>query len=376
MIFLNSVILETEGGGYVEEFSCKTKLVSGENALDVLEKVDCKRLFVVSDPFFAENGTAKQIADRTAAEVCRIYSEVQPDPSVDSVAAGAAQLKEFQPDMVIALGGGSTMDQAKAMVHFSGRRVYFVAIPTTSGSGSEVTDFAVLTHQNTKHPLVNEALRPDMAILDGSLLQQLPRKLIADTGFDVLCHALEAFVATGAGTFSDLLAREAFCMAYGALPGSYGGQLQLRIRVHEAATLAGLAFTHAGLGLCHAMSHSLGGLLHLPHGRLNAILLPAVVGSNSLVCAGKYATLARAAGIGGAADAVAVRNLKNALIRLQRELDIPHTLKEAGIDPRQVWHLTPKIVEATLADPCCKTNPLPVEDFMIRRILEEVTGRV
>ena len=168
----------------------------------------------------------------------------------------------------------------------------------------------------------------------------------------------------------------AFCMAYGALPGSYAGQKQLRIRVHEAATMAGLAFTQAGLGLCHAMAHSLGGLLHLPHGRLNGILLPAVVGCNSLVCAEKYAKLARAAGIGGAADTVAVRNLKNALIRLRRELGLPQTLKEAGVDPRLIWHQTGKLVEATLADPCCKTNPLPVEDFMVRRILEEVAGRV
>ena len=165
-------------------------------------------------------------------------------------------------------------------------------------------------------------------------------------------------------------------MAYAHLPASYGGNQSVRLRIHEAATMAGLAFTQAGLGLCHAMSHSLGGLLHLPHGRLNAVLLPAVVGYNSLVCGEKYAALARAAGIGGAADTVAVRNLKNALIRLRRELGLPQTLKEAGIDPRQVWHLSPKIVETTLADPCCKSNPLPVEDFIVRRILEEVTGRV
>ena len=360
----------------MEIFSCGTKIVSGQGALAALEALASKGLFVVADPFFAENGTAKQLADRVKAEKTKIFSEVQPDPSVETVAQGAAVLRDFAPDTVIALGGGSAMDQAKAMVHFSGQKVYFVAIPTTSGSGSEVTDFAVLTHNGVKHPLVDSSLRPDLAILDESLLQQLPRGLIADTGFDVLSHALESYVATDAGTFTDTLAREAFCMAYGALPGSYGGQKQLRIRVHEAATMAGMAFTQAGLGLCHAMAHSLGGIFHLPHGRLNALLLPAVVGCNSLVCAGKYAVLARAAGIGGAADTVAVRNLKNALIRLRRELNMPQTLKEAGIDPREVWHKTTQIVEATLADPCCKTNPLPVEDFMVRRILEEVTGRV
>ena len=360
----------------MEEFSCKTKIVSGENALDALAQLQSKRLFVVTDPYFAENGTAKKLADRVTGASTTLFDRVLPDPTVEAVTAGATQLKEFAPDTVVAIGGGSAMDQAKAMVHFSGQKVYFVAIPTTSGSGSEVTDFAVLTHGGTKHPLVDEVLRPDMAILDGSLLQQLPKKLIADTGFDVLCHALEALTAEGAGVFTDCLAREAFCMAYAHLPASYSGDSRVRLKIHQAATMAGLAFTQAGLGLCHAMSHSLGGLLHLPHGRLNAILLPAVVGYNSLVCGEKYAALARAAGIGGAADTVAVRNLKNALIRLRRELGLPQTLKEAGIDPRQVWHLSPKIVETTLADPCCKSNPLPVEDFMVRRILEEVTGRV
>jgi alcohol dehydrogenase class IV len=136
-----------------------------------------------------------------------------------------------------------------------------------------------------------------------------------------------------------------------------------------------MAFTQAGLGLCHAMSHALGGAFHLPHGRLNAILLPAVIECNAHMCAGKYAVLARAAGLPGSADAVAVRNLKNGLVRLRRELQMPQTLKDAGVDPRQVWQQSGALVQAVLEDPCCKTNPMPVEDFMVRRILEEVTGR-
>ena len=292
------------------------------------------------------------------------------------MAQGAVQLKEFAPDTVAAVGGGSAMDTAKAMVHFSGCKVRFAAIPTTSGSGSEVTDFAVLTHEKVKYPLVDESLRPDVAILDSDLLGELPKALIADTGFDVLCHALEGYVAKNAGTFSDALAQAAFCAAYENLPASYAGQLQVRLQMHEAATMAGIAFTHAGLGLAHALSHALGGVFHLPHGRLNAIVLPAVIGCNAHVCGAKYATLARAAGIAGAADAVAVRNLKNSLQRLRRELDMPATLKEAGIDPRQVRQHSPQLVKAVLADPCCKTNPLPVEAHIVRQILEEVAGRV
>ena len=359
----------------METFYCTTKIVSGRGALESLQELETQRLFVVADPYFAENGMAATIADSTKATQKEIFADIAPDPSVEAVAAGTAKLRAFAPDTVIALGGGSAMDQAKAMVHFSGQRVYFVAIPTTSGSGSEVTDFAVLTYGDAKHPLVDPALRPQLAILDESLLEKLPKSLIADTGFDVLCHALEGLVATGAGCFTDALAREAFCLAYKHLPASFAGDTGVRLKVHEAATMAGMAFTQAGLGLCHAMAHSLGGIFHLPHGRLNAILLPAVVGCNSLVCGKKYAALARAAGIGSSADSMAVRNLKNALVRLRQQLGLPQTLKEAGIDPRQVWHYAPQILAATLADPCCKSNPLPVEEATVRQVLEEVTGR-
>jgi alcohol dehydrogenase class IV len=239
-----------------------------------------------------------------------------------------------------------------------------------------VTDFAILTHNKVKHPLIDKRLRPNVAILDSDLLQELPASLIADSGYDVICHALEAYVATGAGVFTDALARDAFRSAFSALPASFAGRKEVRLKIHQAATMAGMAFSQAGLGLCHAMAHALGGLFHVPHGRLNAILLPSVVSCNAHVAGHKYAELARATGIGGSADTVAVRNLKNALIRLRRDLNLPQTLAEAGIAPRDVWAATGEIVKATLADPCCETNPMKAEDFLIRRILEEVTGRV
>ena len=359
----------------MENFICRTRIVSGENALDILKTLGCKTLLLVCDPYFMENGTAEKLAQMTGAHKKEIFHKVTPDPSVDLVAAGTAQLRELSPDTVIALGGGSTLDCAKAMVHFSGLSPRLIAIPTTSGSGSEVTNFAVLTHGKVKHPIVEDSLQPEMAILDDSLLTQLPKSLIADTGFDVLCHALESYVATGTGAFSAALAREAFCVAYANLPASYGGNRNVRGRVHQAATMAGLAFTHSGLGLCHALSHALGGICHLPHGRLNAILLPSVIRCNSLVCAGQYAAIARAAGIAGAAESVAVRNLQNALIRLRKELHMPGTLREAGVDTRLIRGNT-ELVKAVLEDPCCKTNPLPVEDYTVRRILEEVAGGV
>jgi alcohol dehydrogenase class IV len=252
--------------------------------------------------------------------------------------------------------------------------VKLVAIPTTSGSGSEVTDFAILTHRGVKHPLVDPRLRPWAAILDSDLLDSMPRRLIADTGFDAISHALESFVATEGGFFSRSFAREAFCTLHALLAASYAGHTEVRLKLHQASTMAGMAFTQSGLGLCHAMSHALGGLFHVPHGRLNAILLPAVIELNAHAAGDDYAQLAFAAGIPGSARSIGVRNLKNALLRLRRELDMPDTLTQAGVDLPSLRAHTGDLVEAVLADPCCRTNPIPVEDFMVRAVLEKVAG--
>ena len=360
----------------MEEFSFGTRIVSGAGTVSVLGSLGAKRLFLVTDPYFMKNGTAERIAKGANCGEYEIFDKVIPDPTVELAAQGTARIRSFQPDLLVALGGGSAMDTAKAMHYFAKTDCTLAAIPTTSGSGSEVTDFAILTHDHVKHPLVDKRLRPQLAILDSDLLQELPKGLIAESGFDVLCHAVESFVAKEAGVMTDLLAREAFSSAFASLPASYAGNREVRLKVHLAATMAGISFTQAGLGLCHAMSHALGGMFHIPHGRLNAILLPAVIGCNAHVCGRKYAELSRAAGLGGSAETIAVRNLKNGLIRLRRELNLPETLVQAGVDPRSLWRNVERIVEATLADPCCKQNPMTVEPFLVRRILEEVTGRV
>ena len=359
----------------MQAFSLKTTIISGAGAIDALSTLGCQRLFLVTDPYFEKNGTVQKVAQAAKAQAVEIFSEVEPDPSVSLAARGTARLKAFGADSVIALGGGSAMDCAKAMVYFAKGNHRLIAIPTTSGSGSEVTDFAILTHDKVKHPLIDGSIRPDYAILDSDLLEALPKSLIADTGFDVLAHALEACCARDAGVLSDLYAKEAFRYAYAALPASYAGKKEVRLKVHMAATMAGIAFSQAGLGLCHAISHSLGGIFHVPHGRLNAIVLPAVIGCNAHAAIRKYAELARAAGMGGSADTIALRNLKNGLIRLRQELELPHTLAQAGIPSRALWAQMNSIVESTLADPCCSTNPVTVDDFLVRRLLEEVAGR-
>ena len=208
----------------MEVFSCKTRIFSGPGAVSALAEFGAKRLLLVTDPYFAKNGTASRVAAVSKAPRVEIFDKVRPDPTVGLAAEGTARMKEFQPDLLVALGGGSAMDCAKAMAYFAKSGCRLVAIPTTSGSGSEVTNFAILTHERVKHPLVDASLQPDGAILDSDLLQDLPKSLIADGGFDVLTHALEAAAARGAGSFSDLYAREAFAAAYGALPASYAGR--------------------------------------------------------------------------------------------------------------------------------------------------------
>lgn len=356
------------------EFVCETRLIIGSGAVSALKELEAKRLLLVTDPYFVGNGGAQRVLDASGAAHVQIFDRVEPDPTVTLAAEGTAAVKEFAPDLVVALGGGSTLDCAKAMLYFSGSGAKLVAIPTTSGSGSEVTDFAILTHQSIKHPLVDKRLRPAVAILDDSFLGQLPPGLIADTGFDVLSHALEALVAKNANPITDALAQDAFCTVFASLPASFAGRREVRLKIHTASSMAGMAFTQAGLGLCHALAHTLGGMYHVPHGRLNAILLPAVIGCNADACGDKYARLARAAGLGGSADSMAVRNLKNGLIRLRRELKLPATLAQAGVAPGQVWRDTPAIVAAALRDPCCETNPVELADFMVRKVLDEVTG--
>ncbi len=358
----------------MEQFFCKTKILSGQGSLQALAGLHIKRLLIVADPYFYQNGTVNHVAHLSKAEAVEVFHKVTPDPSVKLAAVGTQMALNFHPDTILALGGGSAMDCAKAMAYFSGLDLRFIAVPTTSGSGSEVTDFAILTHDEVKHPLVDQKLQPDIAILDSDLLSSLPKKLIAETGFDLISHAVEAWAATGAGMISDALVLEALRTAFSLLPKSYAGDTSARLPLHTAATMAGIAFSSAGLGLCHAMAHALGGEFHIPHGRLNAILMPAVMDVNATGAHHRYADLAKRLGFGTGADSMAVRNLKNALIRLRKGLDLPENLQQAGIDPAILKANMDHLIEAALNDACCNTNPVKVEASMVRKVLEAVMG--
>ncbi|MBQ3000676.1 MAG: iron-containing alcohol dehydrogenase [Oscillospiraceae bacterium] len=356
------------------EFYCKTRIFAGQGILKELKTLNMGRVMLVCDPFFVQNGWTQKIQHLSGAAQFEIFDEISPDPTAVLAAKGTAKMNAFCPDTVIALGGGSAMDCAKAMVYFAEKTARLIAVPTTSGSGSEVTDFAILTHDGVKHPLIDEKICPEAAFLDSDLLETLPKTLIADCGFDVLSHAAEGYAATKATPFTDALAESAFATVLQKLPDSFGGDTSCRLEIHCCATMAGISFTRAGLGLVHALAHSLGGEFHIPHGRLNAILLPAVIEHNK-AARHKYANLARRAGLSGVSDTVAVKNLKNALYRLRQELNMPDTLIAAGISPAELWNKREKIITAALHDPCCNTNPQPVTEETVRFVLEEVTGR-
>lgn len=359
----------------MQEFYCKTKIISGENALDWLNGQHCERLLLVTDPYFQQNGLAESISKRIPAKQREIFAGVKPDPTVEQAAEGTVWMRQLQPDLLVVLGGGSAIDTAKAMRNFAGAGETFVAIPTTSGSGSEVTNFSVLTHGEVKYPLIHPKMQPDAAVMDEKLVQTLPPKLVAEGGFDVLSHALEAVAATKADAVSRALAADAFCTAFSNLTASYRGDTRVRGAVHLASTMAGVAFSQAGLGVCHALSHSLGGQFHLPHGMLNAILLPEVISMNAAAAGAAYGKLARMAGIGAASDTMSVRNLRSSLIRLRKDLHLPATLQEAGVSRHKLSQQMEKILDTARKDPCMETNPIKPDANQLRRLLEAVAGR-
>ncbi len=353
-------------------FHCPTEVFTGPHALDALKRFPAQRVLVVTDTFFSKTGKALEIGRMVPGAQVQIFDKVVPDPPAALAAEGAAVCRSFRPQVLIALGGGSPMDCAKAIRLAFGEPLTFVAIPTTSGSGSEVTSFSILTHKGVKHALVDRGLRPDVAILDAELLERLPTTLIADTGMDLLAHCMEALVAKDRTGFTDALAFQAARTVLEQLRASFRGDAAVRLRIHEAATMAGMAFDNAGLGVCHALAHAIGGAFHVPHGRLCAMLLPSVMEYNMSEGHTQYAALARLCGMAGATDRLTVRSLLCGIVRLRRELLLPQDLRQAGVE-KALWEQGREtIIEAALADPCCKTNPVPVTKDGLAEILKAV----
>lgn len=379
----------------MQEFSFSTRIFFGEGALDRLRRVADKQVMIVTDRFMAELGVADKVASHLTRCQVSVFDGVVPDPPIEVVAAGVQALQACGAEVMIAVGGGSTIDAAKAIravakesLHLDTDRWECFAVPTTSGTGSEVTDYAVITDRakGIKYPLDSQALRPPVAILDPELTVSAPASVTADAGMDVLTHALEAYVSTGANDFSDALCEKVVSLVFRFLPLAFrdGTDLLAREKMHNASCMAGLAFNSAGLGVNHGLAHALGGKLHIAHGRVNAMLLPHVVAYNAdlehvrggeyTLAAKKYQRMAKILDLPAPSVRLGVTNLLREIERLNRTLKIPASLKEWGADPAQVREQWEELVSAALADATTATNPRPVTKEQAERILTKVLG--
>lgn len=378
----------------MKEFSFSTRVFFGEGALGRLSKVSNRRVLIVTDKFMAESGVADRVASYLDNCEVTVFSDVVPDPTIEVVAAGVSCLQQCSAEVMIAVGGGSSIDAAKAIREVADRistmdtRIMeCFAIPTTSGTGSEVTEYAVISdaEKGIKYPLTSRAMRPPTAILDPSLVVSAPPTVTADSGMDVLAHAIEAYVATGANDFSDALAEKAASMVLRWLPVAYkdGGHMLAREKLHNASCLAGLAFNSAGLGLCHGISHALGGKLHMPHGRLNAIVLPHVIRYNAAMdkragdyspTAKKYQKLAKRVHLPASSVAVGNSQLIHAVENLNKVLKIPSSLRVAKIDIDVYNEQVPDIIQAALNDGTTASNPRTPNEKDVKGILNLVRG--
>ncbi|WP_100043901.1 bifunctional acetaldehyde-CoA/alcohol dehydrogenase [Lacrimispora sphenoides] len=364
-----------------------------------------KRAFIVTDSFLYMNGYTKPITDKLdeMGIVYSVFSDVQPDPTLANAQAGAAAMKAFQPDTIIALGGGSAMDAAKIMwvmyehpeVDFQdmamrfmdirkrvytfpkmGEKAYFVAIPTSSGTGSEVTSFAVITDQETgvKYPLADYELMPNMAIVDADNMMSQPKGLTSASGIDVMTHALEAYASIMASDYTDGLALKSMKNVFNYLPIAYndGTNVEARCKMADASCMAGMAFNNAFLGVCHSMAHKLGAYHHLPHGVANALLITLVMEFNACEVPTKmgtfpqyeyphtlarYAECARFCGIEGKDDADLLKKFIAKIEELKKAVGIKATIKEYGIDEKHFLDTLDEMVENAFDDQCTGANP-------------------
>ncbi|WP_313070341.1 bifunctional acetaldehyde-CoA/alcohol dehydrogenase [Lacrimispora sp.] len=364
-----------------------------------------KRAFVVTDSFLYSNGYTKAITDKLdeMGIVYTVFSDVQPDPTLANAQSGAAAMRAFQPDTIIALGGGSAMDAAKIMwvmyehpeVDFQdmamrfmdirkrvytfpkmGEKAYFIAIPTSSGTGSEVTSFAVITDQETgvKYPLADYELMPNMAIVDADNMMSQPKGLTSASGVDVLTHALEAYASVMASDYTDGLALKSMKNVFNYLPTAYndGANVEARCKMADASCMAGLAFNNAFLGVCHSMAHKLGAYHHIPHGVANALLITLVMEFNSSEAPAKmgtfsqyqyphtlerYAECARFCGVEGKDDADVFKKFLVKVEELKKAVGIKATIKDYGVDEKFFLETLDEMVENAFDDQCTGANP-------------------
>lgn len=389
-------------------FKVPDKIYFEKNSTQYLAKMpNITRVAIITDPMMVKLGYVERVEhylrQRQTPVAIEVFSEVEPDPSTTTVEKGTAMMNRFQPDCIIALGGGSPMDAAKGMwlfyehpdVDFNnlkqkfmdirkrvykyptlGKKAKFVAIPTTSGTGSEVTSFAVITDKtggaNTKYPLADYELTPDVAIIDPEFVYSLPKNAVADTGMDVLTHAIEAYVSVMASDYTDGLAIKAIQLVFQYLEKSaLTGDRLAREKMHNASTLAGMAFANAFLGINHSLAHKWGGQYHTAHGRTNAILMPHVIRYNAkkptkfasfpkythFVADERYAEIARILGLPARTTEEGVNSLINAIREMNKKLGIEESFSALGFDPKDFESRVDYLADRAFEDQCTTANP-------------------
>ncbi|MED4354967.1 iron-containing alcohol dehydrogenase [Schinkia azotoformans] len=380
----------------MEEISFRTKIYTGENALDRLKTISSEKIMIISDPYIVKSGIIQEVVSRLESNgnAYIIFDNIIPDPPLETVAAGVKELLHFSPSIIIAIGGGSAIDAAKAIKDFSEKlqpkeaKMTFIAVPTTSGTGSEVTSFSVITDKDkgVKYPLVADSLLPDEAILDTALVMTVPSTITADTGMDVLTHALEAYVSIKANSFSDAFAEKAIQLVFEYLPRAYenGNDLEAREKIHQASCLAGLAFNMVGLGINHSIAHVCGAQFKIAHGRMNAILLPTVIEYNAdlpgydnrnasfTAAAKKYAHAAKIIDSPIPSTRSGVKSLLARISKLKKTLNIPESLTECGVTKEQLKEAQEKIITTALNDACTVTNPRTPSRSDIETIIDKI----
>ncbi|BFT65611.1 iron-containing alcohol dehydrogenase [Parvimonas parva] len=382
-------------------FTLPRDLYHGKGSIEELKNLKGKRAFVaVGGSAMKRFGFLDKIVNnlKEAGMEVEVFEGIEPDPSVTTVMRGAEVMKNFEPDWIVAVGGGSPIDAAKAMWAFYEypevtfedlcipfnfptlrTKALFCAIPSTSGTATEVTAFSVITDydKGIKYPLADFNITPDIAIVDSDLAETMPKKLVAHTGMDAMTHAIEAYVSTLHCDYTDGLALHAIKMIRENLINSFNGDMDARAKMHNAQCLAGMAFSNALLGIVHSMAHKTGAAYsggHIVHGCANAMYLPKVIKFNAKEKSAevRYAEIAKFLGLEGANDTESTQNLINELLRMNKELEIPTCIKEYEggiIDEKEFNEKLPKVAELAVGDACTGSNPRAITPAEMEKLL-------